>query len=145
MRSVVIAVLVVVGLTLGACGSGPEGTMADHLEQIDEIMQDNMDEPAEGIIELREYIRLNLPEAMRTVGAAIVELDELEESSERRERLEEMLDRLRGPMKSLQRTAKAFERAASKDEEARAALERLGRRWESLGEIFEKFARDMDM
>jgi len=140
----VLASLAVLVLALAACGGGPEGVIAGHIEDVEEIMQDNMDDPAQAVVDFQDYARLNLPDALRTLGVALVELDEIEDDGERKARLEEMLDEIRGPMRSLMRTANDFEKGTRNNREAQEALQKIMRRWEILGEILEKFAREME-
>ncbi len=142
-RIVVVALLSVLSLSATSCGGGSESEIADYLEEVTDIMDDNMDSPADGIEELVEYVRDVLPDAMAAIGRAMVELDEIEDNGDRRRRAREMLAELKGPMKDLKKVAEAFGKKAEKDEDAKKAIRDLEDRFKSLEEVFDQFEKDL--
>jgi len=112
------------GLAVVACG-GIEGDLADHVENIEEILDDNMDDPADGVAELEEYVLDHLGEITALVTDLFVELYEIDDSDDVRDRLKEVEEALKGPMESLQKTWAEFERKARTDKDAQKEMERI--------------------
>ncbi len=111
----------------------PEETLAGHLEKVVAIMDDNEDEPADGLDALREYVHENGPEMSRAWGELMVELDEIEDPGDRADRAMEILKVLKSPLRGLRKQADVFQRAVRKDDDASEQLEDLLEGWQRLG------------
>jgi DNA repair ATPase RecN len=118
-------------LALGGC-SKPESKLVNHVEALDEILEDHEDEPKEGLIAVRKYLRKNLPTILELMGEIVVELDELEDADERKERLESFKETLEEPMKSLSKRIEKFVAAVARDQEAMEYLKEMSEQWQAL-------------
>jgi hypothetical protein len=112
------------GLAVVACG-GIEGDLADHVENVEEILDDNMDDPADGVEELEAYVIDHLGEITALVTNLFVELYEIDDADDVRDRLKEVEEKLKGPMESLQKTWAEFERKARSDKDAQKEMQRI--------------------
>lgn len=115
-----------------ACGK-PEEELADHMQEMTAIMESHMDSPEAGVEELRGYLHENLPHMMHELGEMVVELDGIEDDAERKDRLEAMLEVLKGPGEELAEVAQSFSRKVREDEAAMKAVEGVMKRLGSLG------------
>jgi len=110
------------------CGSGcksPEEKLAANAEEIAEIMDEHKDSPADGVKALREYLQENLPDMAENVAQLWVDLDSAESTSERHERLDEIMETLTDGAEKLTKAGAAFGKAAMKDEGAAEEMEAI--------------------
>lgn len=137
MRQNLVLSLVIFALVslLAACGGKPEEKIADHIEEMSEICEDNMDSPEDGVKELRGYLHDNLPDMMEQVGEALVELDKIEDDGERKERLEEMTKALEEAVKNYGGKCESFAEKAMGDEGAMKEVMAIQKRFEMLGDL----------
>lgn len=143
MRTYAASMLIALALLLVGCG-GAEGEIANYIEDATEIMEDNLDSPEEGVDDLVEYLEENLPTAMSIFGEAMVELNRIEKTSDRKERLKEMLSEIEEPMKAFTAVSQKFAKAVKKDDDASEKMERLEKTWDEMGGLFEEFGRNLD-
>ena len=90
--------------------SSPESRLAGHIEDMAKIMEDNEDEPADGVEELHEYMQDNLPSMMEAMGKCMVEVDKIEDPEDRAERIEEIAEALEDPIKTFTKPPKILAR-----------------------------------
>ncbi len=119
-------------LVVGSGCKAPEEKLAEHAEAITSILKDNVEKPEDGLTATREYLHENLPEMNRLFAELVVEFDGLEDASDRKDRLKEVISALETPMKDLMRATKAFGKAARKDEAAMDLVEEIGKSYEKM-------------
>ncbi len=109
----------VVSLVVSAGCKSPEEKLAANLEEMTEILEEHAEEPEDGITAMREYMHDNLPDMVENATELMVELDEAESTSDRNDRLDEIVEALSGPGEKLFEAGTKFAEAAGKDEGAR--------------------------
>ena len=137
----IISALAGVGLVVlfsTGCAPKPEKALASYVDNITKILEKNEKDPADGLEKLHKYLRKNLPDMMEQVGVAIVELDKIEDSDDRKDRLEEMQDVLEDSMKDLEKAAEKFAEEAYDDKDAMEYLEEQGKTWIDMVEDMEE-------
>ena len=122
----------ILALALGTGCKGPEDKLADHFEELTEIMEDHMDEPKEGVEELREYMRDNGPEMASLWAEMAVDLDKADGEDEKKERAEEMSEALAEPTKKLMEAGKKFGKKAMGDKDAMEIVEKAEKEWKPV-------------
>lgn len=132
-RFLILSLLLAFALTLGACGK-PENKIGGHLEKMTEIMNDNMDSPADGINELRTYLHKNLPDMAEQVGKIVVELEGMEKEEDIKERLTQIKENTKESMKAFGEAANKFEEKVKGNPDAAKKLGELAEKWMPLAE-----------
>ena len=99
-------------------------------------MEDNEDEPKEGVEELREYMQDNLPDMMAQVGEMIVEIDKLD-PEDRAERVKEMKEALIPAFEAVAEAGAKFGKAAKKDDDTEEYVEDWGKGYKDTAEELE--------
>lgn len=138
-RAVAMTVLAAALVVSTGCKKG-DAKLVGHMEDLTEIMTDNEDSPADGIEELRSYMRSNLPDMASAVAEIVVEIDEIDDAGEKAERAEEVMENLKEAAEALEEAGEDFGKAAMKDEEAGKLIEEIT---ESYKEVMEKFGKDL--
>lgn len=133
-----LLLLLAVALVTTACGKKPEEELATHLNAISDILEAKEDDPVAAFDELHGYLQKNLPVIARLYGELLVEIDEIEDKGERKERLEEMLDVLEAPAKRLQKVGTAMSEKNDKQLEVLGKVMEIAARWEVVGEAFKE-------
>jgi len=133
-----LAVLLAVALVSSACSKKPEVELAHHLDAVADILEAKEDDPIAAFDELDKYLRKNLPEIARLYGELAVELDELEDKGERKDRLEEMLTALEAPAKRLNKAGMALGQKNDKQLEILGKVMEIAARWEVVGDAFKE-------
>ena len=119
--------ILLLSISLGflvAC-SGPEDQLADKMEDLTSILEDNMDSPDEGVKDVRKFLINETPEIMRLIGEIAVELDKIEDADERAERLEEIIKTLEEPGKKLAEIGEKFGDKAKDNKDAQKEMQEL--------------------
>lgn len=127
-RIIIASVVAAIAITTG-CGSA-EDKLLDHSGDLAEIMEDNVDSPADGIEEIHKYVRKNLPSMMEQVGKLLVELDEIDDPKARAERATEIAKKFAEKSKEYQETAAKFGAAMMKDKDAGKYAKEWAEKWE---------------
>ena len=127
-------------LLLSSC-SKPEDTLVKRMEKMEDIMKDNMDEPAEGVDELIEYFEKHGPDTVKLVMEAGIEISNIEGEGDKEKRLKEIDDKLGVAFKNFKGTVKKFGKAVEKDEKAKARAEEYGEKWEELFKAMNKISK----
>ena len=143
-QAIKLGILLVASLFLISCGSSsPEERIADHIENVGEIFEDNMDDPEDGIDELLDYYDDNFSDIVMAVADGIVEIHE---SSDKKETVKNMADEILEAVENVQGTAMKFAQKVDRD---RDLQDRLGRKmmrqfgeYADLEEVFEDIERD---
>ena len=125
--------------------SSPEARLAGHIEDMAKIMEDNEDEPADGVEELHEYMQDNLPSMMEAVGQCMVDVDKIEDPEDRAERIEEIADELKDSYKDFAKAAEDFGEAIEDDDDAQEYAEEWAESWEDTGKEMEDMKDLMEM
>ena len=135
MRTLLIISTLSMFLALSTGCKKPEDKLADHMEEMTEIMEDNEDEPAEGAEELREYMHDNLPDMMAQVGQFLVDIDK-EDPDDRADRIKEAKETLEEAFKSFAKASASFEKKAKKDKDFKKYVKGINKEYEKLFEEF---------
>lgn len=125
---ILVTAVLALAITTG-CGKA-EDKLLDHSGEIAEIMEDNVDSPADGVEEIHEYVRKNLPDMMSQVGKLLVELDEIDDPKERSERAGEIVKKFTEKSKEWTEVSMKFAAAAAKDKAAAKYGEEWAEKWE---------------
>jgi hypothetical protein len=125
---------VVVGLVFATGCGKPEDKLAKHSEAMGKIMEDNLEEPKEGVEELHEYMRDNLPEMLELAGQMMVELDKIEDAKERAERAKEMAETMKSVIEKMQETGMKFGMAAATDKDSQEYGKKFMESWKATAD-----------
>ena len=117
----------------------PEDKLADHADNINEIMEDNMDSPKDGVDDLRDYLRSNLPEMLELVGKLNAEFMEIDDDDERKERTEALAKLLEEKQKTLTETGMKFFGKVMEDEEAAKHVGEIAESYAKMEKVMKKF------
>ena len=132
MTKIISVLLLSVGFVfLNSC-SKPEAKLADRIEDMEEIMNDHMDDPDEGVEELIEYLEKHGPDTVKLMMEAGIEISNIEGDGDRDERIKEANEKLKVIFKNFQGTAEKFEKKVSNNKEAKERAENYERKWEEL-------------
>ena len=117
----------------------PEEKLADHASNINEIMEDNMDSPKDGVDDLRDYLRSNLPEMLELAGKLSSEFMAIEDEDGRKERTEEVQKMIEEQEKKLSETGMKFFGKVMEDKDAAKHVGEIAESYEKMEEVFKKF------
>ncbi len=134
MKTRLTLALMAFALILSTGCSKPEEKLAKHTEKMGAIMEDNLESPKDGVEELHEYMRDNLPEMMSLVGEMMTELDQIEDGSERADRAKEMVTTLKEAAEAQKETGTKFAMAAMADKDVQEYVEKHGGTYEKTAE-----------
>lgn len=126
--------MLLLGATLAGCG-GPEDQLAGHIERINDILEDNLNDPADGVEQVERYFLENLSDIAASASDLMVEVYGIEDEDEAKERLTEVKNTLEEAMDELKKTAQKFQVKARANEDARAAMARIQKRLERFGRL----------
>ena len=124
MRVVLFRMAIVLGLVASAGCKSPEEKLAAHIEEANDILEDNHKDPKAGLESLRTYLRKNLPDMAEAWGELIAELDGLS-GKELEARTAEIAKVLKDPLEDLVKVTDEFEDVIDETEEARDWLNDL--------------------
>jgi DNA repair ATPase RecN len=119
------------GVALVGCG-GPEDQIVGHIESINDILEDNLDDPADGVEEVESYLIENLGDIASAASELLVELYEIDDEGDAKERLQEIKDTVEEAMNEFKKTAMKFDAKVRGDEDAREAMQRIEKRFQRL-------------
>lgn len=121
---------------------GPEDKLADHIEEMAEIMEEYEDEPEEGVAELREYIHDNLPDMASNWAEILVDIDKAETKSDKKKRVLEVVEALKEPMQLLTKHGIPFMAAAAGDDDVEDTVKDWAEDYEELAESLQDDLKD---
>ena len=104
------------------------------MEDIEDIMKDNMDSPDVGVDELIAYTEKHGPDTVKILLEAGIHLSNNEGDGDREERIKEIEEKFKTPIKNFKGTAEKFGKQVNKNKEAKEKLEDFSKKWKSLGE-----------
>lgn len=141
-RGLKLAYLLALALAFSALSgcSKPEDKLGDHLMTLADIMNDYRDEPEDGVAQLRYYLRAHLPEMLELSATLVVELDEIKDDGERKERAKEIASTLKYPAGRVAKAGMRFGQAVEKDKAAQKLLMEIGESYMGLEDVLEEFA-----
>jgi TolA-binding protein len=132
LRLIALTLLLTLALLLSACGKKPEDSLAKHLDAMSEIMEKNMDKPADGIDKLRSYLHDNLPDMAEQVGKMVVELEKMDKEADIKARAEEMNKSLKESGDKFEKQMKSFGEKAFSDADAQKKMAEIQKSWEPV-------------
>ena len=139
-KAIQLGILLVASLLLVSCGSTPEERIADHIENIGEILEDD---PKDGIDELIDYYDDNFSDIIMAVAEVMVEIHE---SSDKKTTVKKMADEILKAVENIEGPANKFVRKVTQDHDLGRELERKVmrqfREYEDLEEVLEDIGRD---
>ena len=139
-KAIQLGILLVASLLLVSCGSTPEERIADHIEKIGEILEDD---PKDGIDELIDYYDDNFSDIIMAVAEVMVEIHE---SSDKKTTVKKMADEILKAVENIEGPANKFVRKVNQDRDLGRELERKVmrqfREYEDLEEVLEDIGRD---
>ncbi|MDX9719447.1 MAG: hypothetical protein RBU37_01775 [Myxococcota bacterium] len=115
----------------------PEEKLVEQLDAMNAILERNLESPKDGLIELRQYLRVHLPEMAEQFATLIVELDTIEDDEKRTVRFEELRIGLKGPYDELNQRVEALMVATLADPDALEYFTAFGDGWKHLADRIE--------
>ena len=145
-QAIKLGILLVASLFLISCGSSsPEERIADHIENVGEIFEDNMDDPEDGVDELLDYFDDNFSDIVMAVADGIAKIHE---SSDKKTTVKKMADEILEAVENVQGPAMKFGEKMDRDRDLQKELERKMmrkfREYSELEEVFEDIGRDFE-
>ena len=137
--------MIIACLIMSAGCKKPEEVLANHMSELTEVVED-ASSPASAIEDGRKYLRDNLPEIAKASAEIAVELDEIEKRSERKDRLEEVLETIEKPATRLVKALARVAEKAGDDKDAKKAGKAFQKQWQGIAEqlMAEALGKEMD-
>lgn len=130
-----LSILILVGGLLGSLGcKSPEERLAGYISETNDILSDHKKDPEAGLVELRKYLRKNLPDMAEVWGELVGELDGLSGEA-LRGRTAEIAKVLKTPLEDLVKASDDFEDAIDESEDARDWLNDLAADYAKTADI----------
>ena len=103
-------------------------------------MKDNMDSPDVGVDELIAYTEKHGPDTVKILLEAGIDLSNIEGEGDRDERIKEIEEKFKTPMKNFKGTAEKFGKKVNKDDDAQERFKEFAKKWETLGNAMQKIS-----
>ena len=122
--------------------SKPEDKLIGHMAKAEKIMKDNMDSPADGVDELISYMEKNGPETVKLLLEAGIDLANIDGDGDRDEKLKEIKDSLKTPVKNFTGTSEKFWAKVEADKDAKKRLQEYSKKWQNLGNSLSSIGKE---